>query len=155
MIHGAGDIHKTEHHRLTGGHFPLGKVVVAQIESVDKGHLGDALFKLFNLLFELQYPLGTGTRGVLQLCQFVFQLQQSPLLVRGHSGAPRQRGSQRADDIDRGGHSIIGITGSVSLVFHQFVQAVFLQVGQLKIFKQELEVLIFGDLKYKVILTLA
>ena len=155
LIHGAGDIHQAEHHRLTGGHGPFDEVVELEIEGVDEGHCLDPPFQLPDLFFELCH-LGKMFVGIdSQQGQPLLQLVHLALLARLQRHAPRQRVLQRAHHIDVGGHPVGGVASSVGLHLHQLIELGLLQPWQLQILKQQVKILILGDLKHEVVSTLS
>ena len=91
LIHGARDVHQTEHHRLTGRDGPFDEVVELEIKGVDKWHRIDPSFQLADLLLELGNfgKVFVGIGG--QQCQSLFQFMQLALFASLQRHAPRQR----------------------------------------------------------------
>ncbi|MNF51782.1 hypothetical protein D3C84_331090 [compost metagenome] len=155
LIHGTGDIHQAEHHRLAGGHGPLDEVVELEIEGVDERYCLDPPFQLSDLLFELCHlgKMFVGIDG--QQGQPLLQLTQLALLARLQRHATRQRILQRAHHVDVGGHPVGGVARAVGLHLHQLVELGLLQPWQLQILKQQVQVLVFRDLEHEVVSSLA
>ena len=80
---------------------------------------------------------------------------QFPAFTGGHRRAARQRVLQRANDADVSGHTVSGIARAMGFILRQLTLLVFLQVRQGEIFKEQIEIFVFRNLKNKLILAFA
>ena len=153
LIHRAGHVHQTEHHRLAGGLRAFFVVLVAQVEGVDKRDPFDLRPQLCNLFTQALLFQQLRRFRIFHHLQAALQLAQFATFACRHGRASRQRVLQRTHDADVGGHAVGGIARAVGFIFIKLTMLILFQIRQRQVFEQQVEIFIFRNLEDKFVLT--